>query len=622
MVHDVADFLRRHAPFDALGERELQQVAGAAEIEFHPRGALVLAQGAEPAGHVWVVRSGAVELLDGGSALDLLGEGEMIGHPSMLSGLPATFEVRAAEDALLYRLPAQAVAGPFARPAGLRFVARTLLERPPAGEDEPDFASAAADPGLRPVSALVRRAPVICGPDTSIREAALELGRKGASALVVRLPEGELGIVTDRDLRSRVATGEVPVDAPVSAVMSRRAFTVAPERLGADVLLDLLQRGIRHVPVVDSGGRVLGVLDDLDLLASDARVPFRLRRAAGEAPDAAAVVEAVRLLPEAACSLFDAGLAPSRIALVSAAVLDSAASRLVELAVAALGPAPLEISWLLLGSLGRREPALSSDADCALVWHGDDEDEGARRWARELAERVMAGLSACGLTIDAHGVRADRPLFARSAAAWRSALAGWAADPGQEKAVIAASVMFDGRVVCGRWEGESVLATLAPPRPDGPLLTLLAREALAHRPPTGFRRDVVVAHDGRHQGTFDVKRGGVLPIVDLARWAGIAAGSAATGTIERLRAAAAAGVLERGHARMLAEAWELLTGLRLEHQVECVRSGRAPDDHVDPAGLNPLSRRYLREAFRAVSSVQRHVERELAAERAFGTGRT
>lgn len=621
MVHDVADFLRRHAPFEALTKRELDQVAGAAEIEFHPRGAVVLAQGAEPAAHVWVVRSGAVELLDGGLALDLLGEGEMIGHPSTLSGLPATFEVRVAEDALLYRLPAQAVAGLLARPAGLRFVARTLRDRPAAGEGERDLASPAADPGLRPVSALVRRAPVVCEPQTPIREAALELGRRGASALVVHSPGGELGIVTDRDLRSRVATGEIPVDAPVSAVMTERAFTVTPDRLGADVLLDLLERGIRHAPVVDPGGRVLGVLDDLDLLASDARVPFRLRRAAGEAADAGAVAEAVRRLPEAACALFDAGLAPSRIALVSTAVLDAAARRLVELAIAELDPAPLQISWLALGSIGRREPVLSSDADCALVWHGDDEDEHARRWARDLAARVMGGLADCGLKVDEHGVRADRLLFARSAAAWRAALASWAEDPGQQKAVIATSVMFDGRVVCGRWEGESVLATLVPPRPDEPLLTLLARTALAHRPPTGFRRDVVVAHDGRHQGTFDVKLGGVLPIVDLARWAGAAAGSAATGTIERLDAAAATGVLEPSNARVLAEAWELLTGLRLEHQVECVRSGRQPDDHIDPAGLGPLARRYLREAFRAVSSVQRHVERELAAERAFGTGR-
>ena len=61
--------------------------------------------------------------------------------------------------------------------------------------------------------------------------------------------------------------------------------------------------------------------------------------------------------------------------------------------------------------------------------------------------------------------------------------------------------------------------------------------------------------------------------------------------------------------------------MRLEHQVERHRAGLPPDDHLDPATLNPLARRYLREAFRAVIAVQRRVDRELAAEQAFGTGR-
>ncbi len=624
MLHDVADFLRGHAPFDGLDEAELDAVAAAAEIEFHERGAVILRQGAEPAGNVWVVRSGAVELLDCGRALDLLAEGEMIGHPSMLSGLPVTFEVQAAEDVLLYRLPAAVVAPVLARPSGVRFVARTLQERPvlpaegTAAADAP--LTGAADPALRPVGSLIRSAPLVCEPDTAIRDAARRMGDAGATAVVVALADG-VGIVTDRDLRSRVATGEVPVDAPVSAVMTAGAFTVAPDRLAGDLLLDLLDRGVRHAPVVDDAGTVLGVLDDLDLLATEARQPFRLRRAAADAPTPEAVAEAARQLPGAVVDLFDAGLAPTQISAVAATVLDAITRRIFDLAVAAQSPAPAPVSWLALGSLGRREAVLSSDADTGLVWHGDDADPRTRSWVAELGAQVMSGLDACGLTADENGVRADRPLFARSADAWRAALEDWMTDPGREQVVIAASVLFDGRTVAGVGVGETVLESLVPPRRDDRLVRLLARLALAHRPPSGFRRDVVVAHDGDHRGTFDVKRGGILPIVDLARWAGIAAGSTATGTAARLRAGAAAGILSEEHARTLAEAWELLTGMRLEHQVERHRAGLPPDDHLDPAVLNPLARRYLREAFRAVITVQRRVDRELAAEQAFGTGR-
>ena len=74
-----------------------------------------------------MVRSGAVEIVHDGRVLDLLGPGELFGHASMLSGLPTGFAAVAGEDTLCYRIR-EGVARPLlARPAGLRYVARSLL---------------------------------------------------------------------------------------------------------------------------------------------------------------------------------------------------------------------------------------------------------------------------------------------------------------------------------------------------------------------------------------------------------------------------------------------------------------------------------------------------------------
>ncbi|MEA2249250.1 MAG: hypothetical protein QOH46_3779 [Solirubrobacteraceae bacterium] len=51
--------------------------------------------------------------------------------------------------------------------------------------------------------------------------------------------------------------------------------------------------------------------------------------------------------------------------------------------------------------------------------------------------------------------------------------------------------------------------------------------------------------------------------------------------------------------------------MRMEHHVERLRSGLAPDDLIDPARLTRLSRSALKEAFRAVGAVQRGVATEL-----------
>ena len=43
-----------------------------------------------------------------------------------------------------------------------------------------------------------------------------------------------------------------------------------------------------------------------------------------------------------------------------------------------------------------------------------------------------------------------------------------------------------------------------------------------------------------------------------------------------------------------------------------MRRGEAPDDFINPKQLNPLARSYLREAFRAVASVQGGLANELS----------
>src|ERR1035437_5158374 len=106
---EVVSFLAEHPPFVALSAEDLQRVAGAVELESHRAGTTIFSQGARAVEHLRVVRSGGVEIVAGGRVLDLLGEGELFGHASMLSGYPTEFEARAAEeDTQCYRISAPA----------------------------------------------------------------------------------------------------------------------------------------------------------------------------------------------------------------------------------------------------------------------------------------------------------------------------------------------------------------------------------------------------------------------------------------------------------------------------------------------------------------------------------
>jgi CBS domain-containing protein len=607
---EVTRFLQERPPFDALDDGELGRVAAAAEVEFHRAGATIFSQGAEPVEHLRVVRAGAVEIVFDGRVLDLLGEGELFGHASMLSGLPTGFEARAGEDTICYRIPAQIAQEPLSRPAGLRFVARSLLdiryEGGAAVETEPGV-----DPPLQPVGSLLRGAPVVCRPDTTIREAAELMTAAHATSAVVDVGHGSLGILTDHDLRTRVVASGLTGDTPVSVAMSTPAYTCPPDRLGGDVLLDMLDRGFRHYPVVSATGTILGVIEEIDLVAAQTRSSFYLRRRIARAQTVEELIEAAHELRPTVIAMHDAHVAASNVAAVYSVVVDALTRRLLELSVVESGDVGVEFAWLALGSQARREALPSSDVDSAIVWFGSPGDPDVHARLQAVGRTVVSELEACGLRADEHGATASDARFVRSLDSWKRAVRSWIDDPTQEKALVLVSVLVDSRPVWGVHTGTPVADSfrLAPDNPA--LLRLLGRFALSHRPPTGFFRGLVVEASGEHRGRLDLKQRGVLPIVDLARWAGIAAGVTSASTRERLRAAAAAGTLSDAHARTLDDALTLITDLRVEHQVNQLRAGEEPDDFVNPAALTGLTRSYLREAFRAVASVQKRVSAEL-----------
>ena len=325
--------------------------------------------------------------------------------------------------------------------------------------------------------------------------------------------------------------------------MSAPAWTVAGDRTGTDALLEMLDHGVRHLPVLDAGRRLIGVLDDVDLMASERRAPFRLRAEIARSPDAAAVARAASELPETVIALYDAELPVAAISRAIASIHDSATRRLIDLAHADLGPPPVPYTWLATGSFGRFEPFPSSDVDSALAWDGPDDDVELRGWMRRLAEHVLADLSASGFDADAKGAVASNRLFARSIEAWEEAARTWVEHPDQDRGLMLLCVAVESDPVWGiTTAAERLSAAFARSPNRGLLLRRLAQAALTVRPPTGFRRHRVLLWSGERK-VLDIKKEGLLPIESLARWSGLAAGVGAATTRARIEASESAGTL-------------------------------------------------------------------------------
>lgn len=600
---DIPSFFRTYPPFDALDADALERVVGATQIEFFTAGAEILHRAGDPARFAYLVRTGAVELVDEGRVLDVLGPGELFGHPSLTAGAGPSFTVRAREDTLCYLIEEPVIEEVLGTRAGLTFLSTSLRRRMTRALE--GLEAERADPWRVQVDRLIRRTAVSCEPTTTVREAAETMTANRISSLLVRA-DGGWGIVTDRDLRSRVlAEGRAP-ETPVADVMSHPIRTVPAGSLAPEVLRLMLESGIHHVPVVDRSGGVLGIVSDTDLLGLERRTPFALKSSIERAPGAEDAIAAARELPVAVCDLVDANADPIDVGHVVGVTIDALTRRLLELAVAEVGDPPVPWAWIALGSEARHEQALATDQDHAVAWEPDGaSDEEADAYFARLAASVSDGLEAAGIPRCRARVSADNPGWRGSIATWRERLRSWMSDP-QPLGGELASIAFDFRCVTGPLEVEDVFDEIVREAPHrGLFLQRMALSAVTGRPPTGFLGNLVVEAKGEHAGTLDVKGGGIILVTSIARLVALAAGVTERRTLDRLREAAAAGRITESERSELDEAFRLLWQVRLEHQCAQARRGESPDDHVDPGSLGPLTRQAVKEAFRAIDRAQR-----------------
>lgn len=596
---EVERFLGAHAPFRGLPDDVLAEVAAAVIVDFFPTGTVVLEQGGMPSEFLFVLRRGEVELVDGDSVADRLEEGEPFGFPSLLAGSPPQYTVRVAEDALCYLFDRSVAVDILGAPTGIRFLVRSLRSRQRAKH------SSAAEPYVEDVA----RGPlVLAEPHEPIESVARRMTSAAASAAVVGLPDGP-GIVTDRDFRSRVVADGANSRAPIEQVTTRSALTVTRSSLVTEALLKMLESGVHHLPVVDSSGAVIAMLSDLDLLGLERRNSSRLRSEIQQAGDVDQLAAAGQAVPNSVATLVQGGVDAGHVSKVVSVLIDALTTRLLELGEETLGPAPASFAWLALGSAGRREQALVTDQDHALIFADsvDDHDD----YFLALSRFVVAGLEAAGIPRCSSNVMASEEGWRGPESWWRRRMADWMMEADRVAAFLT-GIAFDIRAVTGDLAVESLFAEAADAASRQPaFLRRLERLALEVRPPLGILGGLLPHDvDGGHR-VLDLKAGGLLPITELGRLFALQAGVFELGTPARLRAATVAGVLSSDHAEGLEEAFEFLQDLRLQNQVRQWTSGLPPSNLIDPDGLGPMDRAALKHAFHIVRDIQSDIHNRL-----------
>ena len=267
---EIRDHFSRFAPFDELPDEALDELARQTQVRYFKAGTPILQQDAEIT-ELHYIRSGAVEIYQrNGELFNRLGEGDIFGQAGLRRGGRVRFPATALEDTLIYFIPGEL----FSRLCDQHDALADFVDT----EGAKRLRSAVQSQGRASelikarVNKLISRPPVMLDAQSSIHRAAALMTEQSVSALLITEADAEqpelqrvVGIITDRDFRTRVVSEALPPETPLHSIMTADPVTMQVNASVLEAILCMLRHNIHHLPILQRR-RPVGLINLADVI--------------------------------------------------------------------------------------------------------------------------------------------------------------------------------------------------------------------------------------------------------------------------------------------------------------------------------------------------------------------
>lgn len=617
-IHGTLTFLQGHPPFNQMDSHHLGWMLERCQLRFYEQGDSIIRPQDGPVQFFHIVKQGRVRgerMIAGQQSPDTTFEisaGECFPLAALIGERATRTEHIADEHTFCLLLPRsdfqQLVSrSPIFRDFALRGVSSLLDQVNQQTRYQAQQSMGALHSLDMPLADIAIRQPVVCSADTSIQDAVRIMHDASVGSIVVITTQAApLGIFTLRDLRQLVAQGGMDLQRPINGVMTPSPCRLPSSASAFDAAIAMTREHIGHICVMQ-GDSLVGVVSERDLFALQRVDLVHLARAIS---NAAGLDELIRLrmdIHRLVDSMLAQGASATQLTHIITLLNDQTSCRVIELCLQQHGDPGIPFTWLCFGSEARREQTLHTDQDNGILFEAESDEQAAqiRPKLLRLATHINNMLAQCGFTLCPGHIMASNPQLCLSRDEWRRRFTQCVRSATPEN-LLASSIFFDFRVVWGEPRGaealfDSVLQLVA----DAPdFQQLLARNALANRPPVGFFRHFIMSTTGTEKHTVDLKIQGLAPFVDAARILALAHGVRETETVQRLARLKQLRVIDELDADAFEEAYQFIQLLRMQQHQQQEKLERPFSNRIAPVKLNQLDRRILRESFRQAQRLQ------------------
>ncbi|MBD3669432.1 MAG: CBS domain-containing protein [Gammaproteobacteria bacterium] len=616
-LQSVLDFLRRHAPFNRMAENHLEFLAKRLKLAFVSKDEVITGPDEGVASRFYILKQGRVrgETPDGRTAED--GAWELVtGESFPIGALLAKRAVhtlhRAVEDSFVYELERDDFQQLFNKsPVFQDFCTRRLASLLDTAMREMRAASAhdvTGDSSLNtPLRNLLPSNRIQCLPDTPVRDALLQMEQsQRRSIAIVDENEQAIGLITLRDVMSRVTLPQVDISTPVREVMTKVTDTLSPSDFAYEAALQMAQSGIGHVCIAEEG-RFVGLVSERDLFSLQRVGLGNLSRAIKSADDIPTLKQLRVDMQQLVSQMMAQGASVEQLTQLISTLNDHVTQRIILICQAQTGRPAMPFTWLSFGSEGRLEQTLKTDQDNGILFTPapGQSDEEARKQLLPLASLINEALNEVGFPLCPGNIMARNPECCLSLEEWKARFAKWV-EAGTPDNLLKSTIFFDFRTLYGPDEPVEELRRWLLEKTAGNSLfrRMLAENCLRNRPPLGLFGDFKLSNHGKFDKSVDLKLHGITPFVDGARLISLQHKLAKTNTLDRLRSASRAGALSENDAEAWINAYGYIQLLRMRNHQRQAERGEVMHNYLEPDALNSLDRRILKEAFRQARKLQ------------------
>ncbi|WP_188050959.1 DUF294 nucleotidyltransferase-like domain-containing protein [Flavobacterium sp. GP15] len=538
IAEHIADFLKEYAPFNHLTFEELSIIATSIRVVNLEKNKVLFQVNDLLHDSFYVVASGVVTLSVIADAEETLLnkciEGDIFGIRPFFAKNNYMMTAKAREESLVYAIPISTFRPFVANNAEvLNYLLESFAVNTRNYKDKENligklisdnvFYSGEKSEMQYFQSLSYNTSPIKVNPNAIVQDVAQLMNESLKNNALVCNNNMPLGIVTDTDMRSKIATGRFPITIAVERIMSSPVITVMENVSLAEAQLLMLKYNVTHLCVTQDGtdkSTIKGIISENDLIIAQASNPGVLIKEIKRSQSAKELKQIRDRLSDLIQTSITKNIPVSHIFNIASEINLAIIKRSVELSILDLGSPPARFAWLSIGSQGRKEQLLLTDQDSILIFEdvAPDKYRDVKDYFLKLAKRTTGTLEKIGYELCPNGHMASNMLWCKSLTDWIKQYDNWMKDPGENSANIS-SIFFDYEIAFGEQKIEDAISDVVfkNVKNNSLFFDFLGNDALRKNSPLSFFKNFNVEDEGPNKNKFDIKTRALMPLIDGAR---------------------------------------------------------------------------------------------------------